>query len=135
MPIHCFDDLLRAAALQPLPQRMLFVFLKTSLPTESSAEEMQRYATGAGGALEAKFCADLRADEVKGFPSLVAEADQTSPDWDKVLIACMDDVAGDAPAKRQVEQALKTMVGRISSGGNLHGYLCFTRAGEPLQFV
>jgi hypothetical protein len=48
---------------------MLFVFMKTSLPTEHSVEELRRYEIGAGGALEPKFCGIYERTRSRAFLS------------------------------------------------------------------
>src|SRR5437763_15902630 len=49
--ISSFDDLLRVARQQAEPQRLLFVFVGAELPEDSTSEQRQRFAAGAGGAL------------------------------------------------------------------------------------
>jgi hypothetical protein len=133
MEISNFEDLLRAAASQPQAQRILLVFVKTSIQKDASDAERARFQTGDGGALMPQFCVDLAPADIPSFPALVSEADQQSTDWDKVLVACMD-APPTGPAKTQVDQALKSMIARVQTGENLAGYLCFSRDGTPLLF-
>lgn len=130
--ISSFDDLVRAAREQPAAQRILFVFVKTSLQKDANAEQRARFERGEGGALLPLFCVDLGPDDIPGFDALRAEADQQSSDWDKVLVACMDAPSG--RAKTRVDEALKAMIGRVQAGESLAGYLCFARDGNPVLF-
>ncbi len=127
-----FDDLLRAASNQPKPQRMLFVFMKTVVQKDYTAEQRAAVEADEGGALMPQFCVDLTPPEVSSLSALVQEADQQSSDWDKVLIACMDDDV--AAASKRATEALENMIARVQTGGDLSGYLCFTRQGDPVRF-
>jgi hypothetical protein len=133
MEIANFDDLVHAAGLETRPQRMLFLFVKTSIQKDASEAERARFEAGAGGALLPRFCIDLAPGDIASFEALVTEADQQSPDWDKVVIACMD-APSSGPAKTIVDGALKGMVARVQTGESLAGYLCFSRDGAPLLF-
>jgi hypothetical protein len=79
------------------------------------------------------FCVDLGPGDIPNFEALVKEADQQSPDWDKVLVACMD-APTDGRAKTAIDQALKSIIARVQIGESLTGYLCFARDGSPLVF-
>jgi hypothetical protein len=133
MQISTFGDLLDAAGSQASPQRMLFVFVKTSIQKDASSDERARFEAGGGGALLPQFCVDLSPRDIPSFGALVAEADQQSPDWDKVLVACMD-APSSGSAKTIVDQALRAMIARVQTGQTLSGYLCFERDGTPLLF-
>jgi hypothetical protein len=132
--ISNFDDLLLAAREQALPQRMLFVFMKTTLQKDATIEQRAGFDAGVGGALMPLFCVDLTPDETESLSALTIEGDKQSTDWDKVLVACMDDAPNQPGAKDRVDQALRLMVAKVEGGGPLSGYLCFTRTGEPVLF-
>ncbi len=53
-----FEQLLTLANQQSEPQRLLFVFLKAVLPTESTAEELERFEASKGGQLQPMMCVD-----------------------------------------------------------------------------
>jgi len=53
-----------AAKQQPEPQRLLFLFLKASLPEDHGEEEADRFHSGQGGALQPIMCVDKTADEL-----------------------------------------------------------------------
>lgn len=133
MEITDFEGLLLAARLQPRPQRMLFLFVKTVVQKDYTAEQRAAFAAGAGGALQPLFCVDLSPDDVRDFAALSSEADQQGTEWDKVMIACID-APTSVGAKKQIDQALRSMVARVESGGELDGFLCFDRDGAPVLF-
>ncbi len=134
MPINDFDGLLEAARHQPVPQRMLFVFLKTVVQKDYTEEQRARTEADRGGALLPLFCVDLTPLEVHTLEALSTEADQHSTEWDKMLVACMDDEPTSKGARARVDDALKAMVARVQTGGDLSIYLCFTRSGDPVIF-
>src|SRR5690625_1027419 len=49
--IRSFDDLLQAARLQPLPQRLLFVFTSRGISDRPNPAQKARYEQGTGGEL------------------------------------------------------------------------------------
>jgi hypothetical protein len=134
MQIADFDGLLLMAGRQPQAQRMLFVFLKTVTQKDYTEAERAAVEADRGGALLPMFCVDLKVTEVRSLNALVSEADQQSTEWDKMLVACMNDEPTPQGARARVDAALKQMVARVQTGGDLSGYLCFTRGGEPVVF-
>lgn len=130
MEISSFDDLLRATRQQSQPQRMLFVFLRTVLQKDATDAEKAGFQAGQGGALQPISQVDFAAADIPSWHALRIEADSRSTAWDKLLVACMDESSDPLTAER----ALQQMLGRVESGGDLSGYLCFTREGVPVQF-
>ena len=133
MDIHSFDDLLRAARLQPQPQRLLFVFAGAELPDDSTPEQRQRFAAGRGGALVPLMCVDKAPEELSGFAVFAAEAAQAGPPWSIVFTAAMSGRDGVPPTSRDAEAPLQRMVDAIKAG-RLDGLLPFDRRGEPVSF-
>ena len=129
-----FDQLLQAAAAEPQPQRLLFVFATAGLPDDATPAQRQRFAAGSGGNLTPLMCVDKGAAELAGFEQLVAESQTAGPPWDVVFAAGLAGRSGQPPSAQQVEQALEGMVERVRSGtiGNL---LALDSSGEPLHFV
>ena len=82
-----YETLLTAARQQAEPQRLLFVFLKASLPKDHKDEEKSRFNSGQGGALQAVMCVDKTLDELGNFSDLVQESVQMGQDWQIVLVA------------------------------------------------
>lgn len=130
-----YDTLLMAAKQQPEPQRLLFVFLKASLPSDSDTGEVDNFHAGRGGALEAVMCVDKDLAELRSFPDLVAEAEAMEQNWQIVLVACLDGKNGVAPSAEDALEPLKMMVQAVESGGDLSRYMAFDREGVPLQFA
>jgi hypothetical protein len=129
--ISCFDDLLAAARAQPLAQRVLLVFVQTKMQKDYDAVERAGFERGEGGALQPMFCVDFSVAELTDFAALARDADQLDQPWDKVLVACMDDV-GDAPTRADTE--LRLLVGRIEAGEDLRSYACFDSDGDAVRF-
>ena len=135
-----FDRLLRSAAAQPEPQRLLFVFATAELPDDATPAQRERFAAGGGGTLSPVVCVDKGLDELSSFRALVAEAralgdaGDASPPWHVVFAAGLAGRNGQAPAAEQVERALQSMVERVR-GGMIESLLALDPAGETLQFV
>ena len=132
MPTH-FDQLLRAAAAQPEPQRLLFVFAGAELPDDATPEQRQGHAAGSGGALTPLMCVDKAPHELAGFEALVAESRSAGPPWQVVFAAGLAGRDGRAPAAARIEQALQKMVERVR-GGMFEGLLALDASGAPLAF-
>lgn len=129
-----FAQLLAAAAAQPQPQRLLFVFAQGELPAGASAAERARYEAGQGGALRPLVCVDKGPQELSTFEALVEESRNACPPWQVVFIAALAGRGGQAPQSAVVEQALTQMVENVATG-RLGGYMALEASGEPLQLV
>ena len=147
-----FDRLLRSAATQPEPQRLLFVFAVAALPDDATPVERDRFAAGGGGTLEPVICVDKGLDEPVSFDALVAESrllaqtgqpgesDKSDKDrevdaaWQVVFAAGLSGCNGQSPSAGQVERALQMMVERVRSG-MIGAFLALDRSGEALEFV
>ena len=144
-----FDQLLRSAAAQPEPQRLLFVFAAAALPDDATPAERGRFAAGSGGTLEPVICVDKGLDELLSFEALVAEsqllaqtgkAGEADDDhkggaaWQVVFAAGLSGCDGQLPSTVQVERALQAMVERVRSG-MIGAFLALDRSGEALEFI
>ena len=132
--ISHFDLLLRAAAEEPEPQRLLFVFATAELPEDATPEQRQRFAAGGGGTLSPLMCVDKGTDELASFGDLVAETRAAGPPWQVVFAAGLSGRNGQSPSTEQVEHALEKMVERVR-GGMIQGLLALDPSGEALHFV
>ena len=128
-----FDQLLRVAAAQPEPQRLLFVFAGAELPDDATPEQRQRHAAGAGGALTPLMCVDKAPQDLAGFDALVAESRAAGPPWQVVFAAGLGGRDGQPPAPARIEEALQKMVERVR-GGMFEGLLALDASGAPLTF-
>ena len=133
-PTSHFDQLLQAAAAEPEPQRLLFVFASAELPDDATPEQRQRFAAGGGGNLAPLMCVDKGIDELASFDQLVAESRQAGPPWHVVFAAGLPGRNGQAPSAQQVEHALETMVERVR-GGMIGSLLALDSTGQALDFV
>jgi len=129
-----FDQLLQAAAAEPEPQRLLFVFATAELPEDATPVQRQRFAAGGGGNLAPLMCVDKGADELASFDQLVAESREAGPPWDVVFAAGLSGRNGQAPSAQQVERALEKMVERVR-GGMIGSLLALDSSGQALDFV
>lgn len=137
-----FEELVRAAREQPMPQRLLLVFVKAVLPADASPDQATRFRSRQGGALVPVMYADKGAHELVDFRSLVAEASHTvaalgrgvEADWDLVVVGCLGGHGGEEPAPREVEAALGDLLRAIRTGRPLGHLIAFDRQGEPVRF-
>lgn len=134
MHITDYESLLAVAKQQPEPQRLLFVFLKASLPKDPVAEEVSQFHSGQGGALQAIMCVDKTLDELGSFVDLVTESAQMGQEWDIVLAAGLAGINGVTPSSKDAERPLKAMIQAVESGGDLSKYMAFDKEGTPVQF-
>ncbi len=129
-----FASLLKAAAEEPEPQRLLFVFLQPVLPEDHTAEEARRFEAGQGGALEPVMCVDKAPDELTTFADLVAESEAMGAAWRIVLIGAMSGKNGIPPNTEDAETPLQTMLETIKEGKSLSQFIAFDRDGDPIHF-
>ena len=132
-----FDQLLRSAAAQPEPQRLLFVFATAELPEDATLAERERFAAGGGGTLSPVVCVDKGLDDLSSFEALVTESRESGGSgsaWQVVFAAGLSGRNGQRPSAEQVDRALQAMVERVR-GGMIESFLALDPAGETLQFV
>lgn len=128
-----FQQLLQAAAAQPDPQRLLFVFAAAGLPDEATPEQRARFEAGEGGSLTPLACVDRRLDELTDFAGLVEDARTACPPWDLVFVAGLSGQGGQQPTHAQVDAAIAAMVEGVRTG-RLDAYLALDLAGEAVSF-
>jgi hypothetical protein len=129
-----FEQLLQAAASQPQPQRLLFVFAGADLPPDATPAQRERFEAGLGGTLEPLACVDKGVDELATYEELVAESRYASPPWRVVFIAALSGRDGRPPSTALVDSALQAMVSNVRAG-RFGGYLALDTQGEPLTFT
>lgn len=129
-----YESLLKAAQKQVEPQRLLFVFLKASLPKDYNEQEKSDFHAGQGGALQAVMCVDKALEELGSFSDLVKESEKTEQEWQIVLVAGLSGINNVAPDSAEVERSLKMMVDTVQNGGDLSRFMAFNKGGEPVQF-
>ena len=132
-PLSHFDQLLQAAASQPEPQRLLFVFATAELPADATPAERKRFHAGGGGALAPLMCVDKSPAELAGFDALLAESHEAGPPWQVLFAAGLSGSGGRPPSAAQVDQALQGLVQRVR-GGRIDGLLALDASGEALHF-
>ncbi len=133
MSISNFDDLLHAARYEPLPQRLLFVFVATELPADCTAQQRQAFEMGQGGTLLPLMCVDKNPQELESFAALSQEATQFEQPWGMVFAAAMSGAApGQPPSELAIDQALQGMVENVKQG-RIDGYIPFDHNGLPVR--
>ena len=133
MTIASFDDLLRAAAEQPEPQRLLFVFATAGVDADATAEQKARFEAGHGGTLTPLMCVDKLPGELTSFDTLLEESRGFEQTWDMVFVAALPGSGGASPTSLQAEAPLQRMVDSIKSG-SIGGFIPFDVHGRPVQF-
>ncbi len=133
--ITSYESLLAATKQQDEPQRLLFVFLKATLPKDHEGDEENRFNAGQGGQLEPIMCVDKALEELGSFADLVEESKKMEQEWKIVLVAALSGRNGIAPTAKDADQPLKTMVQTIEHGGDLAAYLAFDRNGDHIRFT
>ena len=128
-----FDQLLQAAAAQPEPQRLLFVFAEAELPGDADAAQRAHFEAGQGGSLTPVACVEKSIAELSTFAALVAESRRTSLPWRVMFAAGLSGANGQPPSPARIDSALQAMVESVRSG-DFGGYLALDAEGRPVQF-
>lgn len=128
-----FRQLLAAAAAQPEPQRLLFVFAFAELPDHATLEQRDRFRSGRGGSLAPLMCVDKAPQGIPDFQALVSESERAGPPWSVVFVASLSGQAGRPPDKARIDLALETMVGAVRDG-RIAGFAAYDPRGEFLEF-
>lgn len=132
--ISAFDQLVQAAAAQPDPQRLLFVFAAAELPDDASPAQQQRFEAGEGGSLTPMMCIDKGLDQLTDFGALLDESREAGPPWQVMFAAGLAGRDGRAPTEAQIEHALQSMAERVRAG-MVESLLALDRNGEALSFA
>jgi len=132
MNIENFNDLLQAARSQPLPQRLLFVFVGVELPEDSTPQQRAQFEAGHGGALVPLMCVDKSPDELASFDVLKEEASQFGKSWALVFAAAMSGSVLAPPSSADADKPLQAMVEAIKRG-DIAAYIPFDAQGQAVH--
>ena len=127
-----FQVLLRAAADQAEPQRLLFVFAGAELPDRPTPAQRERFLAGNGGALAPLMCVDKAPGDLADFDALLAESRRAGPPWQVVFAAGLSGAAGRPPPQPQIDAALEKMVNAVHAGV-VGQFAAYNPRGEPIQ--
>lgn len=117
--------------MQPLPQRLLFVFVGVELPEDATPVQRHEFEQGEGGALVPNMCVDKGLDELHSFDQLVQEAEAYGQPWGMVFAAALAGTPGRLPGSAEAEQPLQDMVEAIRHG-QLHAFIPFDPQGQAV---
>ena len=122
-----YESLLLASKQQAEPQRLLFVFLRASLPEARNGNEASSFHSSQDGGTNK--CVEKAPDELSRFSDLVAESEKMEQDWQIVLVAGLSGKNGLTPNSEEVERSLNIMVETVQIGGDLSKYVAFDKHG------
>jgi len=134
MNITNFALLLRAAAAQAVPQRLLFVFATAELPDDATPAQRADFEAGHGGALAPHLCVDKSVTELSTFEALVREVEAFGKAWHIVFVAALSEPPAGGAVAQSIETALHAMVASIQAG-DIGRYLAFDRAGDSVTLA
>ena len=124
--ISTFSDFLTAASEQEEPQRLLFLFAKTS------SEDSKGKKADQHGTLDPVMCVDKLPEDIESFETLTVEADGISTDWDFLITVGLSGQGGLPPTEEEAEPFLNKMANDLSSGQSMSQYLVFDRNENPV---
>ncbi len=127
MQITTFEDLLMAAAMQTVPQRLLIAFAQAEAEPDAAPGATPR------STLVPVMCVDKQVGELYTFAHLVEEAQGMGQHWDVMLISTLSGQNGVLPDPQRTEAALNLMLGQIQQG-QMERMLAFDRSGDLLQY-
>jgi len=127
-----FQQLVAAAAAQPQPQQLLFVFTAAELPSDATEAERRRFEAGQGGALAPVICVDKAPADLSDFAALLAESQRAGPPWQVMFAASLSGRDAHPPTAAEIETALNTMVEAVRTG-RIGGFAAFGPDGETLN--
>ena len=136
--ISHFDDLLRAARAETLPQRLLIVFAGAELPADATADQRAAFDAEHGGALVPIMCVDKRPVDVESFAQLSAEADTIQQGWKVVLAGALTGSNGGEPTDSAIDEVFQRWLAHIQSGRVdqvLAQTIAFSRTGEAISLM
>ncbi len=136
--ISHFDDLLRAARSETLPQRLLIVFAGAELPADATVAQRAAFEAGHGGALVPVMCVDKRPADVESFAQLSAEADTMQQGWKVVLAGALPGSVSGEPTDSAINEVFQRWLAHIQSGRVdqvLAQTIAFSRTGEAISLV
>lgn len=129
-----FDRMLRSAAMEPVPQRLLFVFATVELPPQASEAQRAQFASGRGGVPVPLMCVDKAPQEIASFAALSEQAQGFGPPWALLFAASLAGSPEEPPSSADAEKPLEKMVDAIRRG-DFSDCVVFDPQGEPLELA
>ncbi len=125
--IKLFKDLLKMAAEQEQPQRLLFLFANAESQNAKKSKKHQR------GTITPVMCVDKLPEELSTFATLVKEADSMEKKWNFVFIASLSGENGIVPTADEAEPYLNKMTHDVESGNGIDRYVVFDRDENAIE--
>jgi len=122
-----FEQLLVKTKQQDQPQRLLFLFAKTSETKKSRKRDDKK------GTIVPVMVVDKQPDDLDTFSGLINEADHVNSNWDFVFVASLSGDNNQAPSEEDAEPYLNQMAQDIMSGNNIMRYVVYDRNENPIE--
>lgn len=129
-----FDQMVRSTAMEPIPQRLLFVFANVELPPDATESQRAQFAAGRGGVPVPLMCVDKAPQEIASFEALVAESAQMGVTWGLIFAASLAGTPEEVPTSGDAQKPLEKMIDAIRRG-DFADCIVFDRHGEILKFA
>ncbi|MBC7502185.1 MAG: ribonucleotide reductase subunit alpha, partial [Herminiimonas sp.] len=110
MNISSYPEFIGAVNRQPNPQRLLFVFVESQLPSSPTENQKQDFHAQQGGTLSPVMCVDKLPCEMTRFEALVDESSRIAQHWDIVFAAALSSRDTTVPTSDDAEQPLRNMI-------------------------
>ena len=121
-----FDDLLRMAAEQKQPQRLLFVFATRDI------REGHENLDDPDFAIIPQMYTDKTLEHINAFADLANEAHEADCTWDLLFASGLDGENGQLPTLQLTDERLDLMVSAIQQG-IVEPFAVYDREGEPVN--
>lgn len=129
-----FDQMVRSAAMEPTPQRLLFVFAAVELPPNATPAQRDAFAQGKGGMPVPLMCVDKAPQDIVSFAALSQEAQVFGKPWALLFAASLAGSPEEVPTSTDADKPLEKMVEAIRMG-NFSDCIVFDTQGEPLSLA
>ena len=121
-----FENLTSMGKKEKQPQRMLFLFAKT---TNMLGKETKDYQSGT---IDSVMCVDKSLKELTTFEALVHEADQQTTNWNIILATSLSGKNNVEPTIEEIDKALHNMSNVFINGADLSQFVIMNREEETV---
>jgi len=121
-----FEDLILKSNLQKQPQRLLFLFAKSTSMLKDGQTSYQ------SGVINPVMCVDKLPSELTSFAQLVEEADSYSHLWNFIFVSSFSGSNGKVPSSDDASVYLERMTNDLLTGKDLSKYIVWNRNQETI---